>query len=100
MIQWTPLATEKIKIEETKIEASDPITALLEAHASIQREHKVQRDGYKLLRFWQVNYSDYDFPEVNPLITDEIIGRLPAASRKRYLPPPPKEEKKTNDKAA
>lgn len=82
------------KIEETMLVERDPITALTVFHASMQREHKLSRDDYQILRFHQTNFSDYDFPAKNPLITDDIINRLSAAARKRFLPPAPVDDAK------
>ena len=87
------------KIEQMTLPASDPITALTVFHATMQREHKLSREDYQLLRFHQNGYSDYDFPTKNPEITDDIINRFSAASRRRFLPPAPStgDEKPTVD---
>ena len=82
------------KIEEMTLTERDSITALLTFHASMQREHKLGRDDYQILRFHQTNFSDYDFPAKNPLITDDIINRLPPAARKRFQPPTPADDAK------
>ena len=82
------------KIEEATLTEKDSITALVTFHASMQREHKLGRDDYQILRFHQTNFSDYSLPAKNPEITDDIINRLPAASRKRFLPPTPVDDAK------
>ena len=88
------------KIEEMMLTERDPITALTVFHASMQREHKLGRDDYQILRFHQINYSDYDLAAKNPQITDDIINRLSPAARKRFLPPVPVDAKPTVDAGA
>ena len=82
------------KIEEMMLAERDSITALTVFHASMQREHKLGRDDYQILRFHQTNFSDYSIPARNPEITDDIISRLPAAARKRFTTPAPVDDEK------
>ena len=89
------------KIEQMTITERDSITALMVFHASMQREHKLGRDDYQILRFHQTNFSDYSIPTRNPEITDDIISRLSAAARKRFTHPAPADgEKPTVDAGA
>lgn len=88
------------KIQEAMLVEPNQIAALTVFHASMQREHKLGRDDYQILRFHQINYSDYDLAAKNPQITDDIINRLSPAARKRFLPPVPVDAKPTVDAGA
>ena len=50
------------KIEEMTLTERDSITALLTFHASMQREHKLGRDDYQILRFHQKGYLGFTQP--------------------------------------